>query len=40
LHILVRRVAYDIDSGQLRIKLYDLKERSPASAGGAAEATL
>ncbi len=40
LHVLVHRVAVDTATGQLRIKLHDLKERSPASAAGlAAEAT-
>lgn len=34
LHVLVHRVAVDTATGQLRIKLHDLKERSPASAAG------
>lgn len=39
LHILVRRVAYDVDAGKLRIKLYDLKDRPRDSAAAAAEAS-
>ncbi len=40
LHILVRRVAYDVDEGKLRIKLYDLDDHQPATAvATAAEAS-
>ena len=39
LHVLVHRVAVDTATGQLRIKLYDLKDHQPAGAIAAAEAT-
>ncbi|MBI4511493.1 MAG: recombinase family protein [Deltaproteobacteria bacterium] len=38
LHVLVRRVGVNTATGQLHIKLHDLKERSPAGTGVAAEA--